>query len=144
MVGVAGANIANAAGAPASGGSAWTSAVIQFPLGGYVQDALDPAADTNYIGVDVGTSYEHNVLAEGQISPTEPAPQPNWLVPVDDNPARGGTAQWVKNGATALIPGDKVTVALGAATKDNSTGTHNVFATVPANYFFWAVTAATT
>lgn len=117
---------------------------VQPPIGAYVQDALAPAGNTNYIGVNTGVAYEHNVLAQGTIFPTESAPQPDWLAPVDDNAATGGTAQWVKNGATALVPGDKVTIAAGVATKDNATGTHNVFANVPANYFFWAVTAAAT
>ena len=115
---------------------------VQPVIGTYVQDSLDPRANTNYIGVNVLTAYEHNVLAQGTISPTEPAPQPNWIVPMDDNAVTGGLGQWVKNGATALVPGDKVTITAGAAAKDNAAGTHNVFATVPANYFFWAPAVA--
>lgn len=139
----AGATIANAAGRPNANGTPWSTAVIQPPIGAYVQDALHPNGDTNYIGCNPATSYETNILGESDTNPFQTsAPQPNWLVNVNDNATWGGKAQLVKNGATALVPGDKVTIASGVATKDNSTGTHNVFATVPANYFFWAVNAA--
>jgi hypothetical protein len=141
----AGANIANAQGRPNANGTASSTLVVQPSIGAYVQDALAPAADTNYIGVNTKTAYATNVLGESDTDPfATSAPQPDWLVPVDDNAATGGKAQLVKNGATALVPTDKVTISAGVATKDNSTGTHNVFATVPANYFFWAVAAATT
>lgn len=141
----AGANIANAAGRPIQAGTPWTASVIQQPIGEYVQDALHPNGSTNYIGCNPATSYATNILGESDTNPFQTsAPQPDWLVPVNDNAADGGKAQLVKNGAVALVPGDKVTVAAGVATKDNATGTHNVFANVPANYFFWAVDAAAT
>ena len=141
----AGANIANAAGRPNSNGTPWSTAVIQHPIGAYVQDALHPNGDTNYIGCNPAVSYETNILGESDTNPFQTsAPQPNWLVLVNDNAAAGGKAQLVKNGAVALVPGDKVNVAAGVATKDNATGAHNVFANVPANYFFWAVDAAET
>ena len=129
---------------PAAGANI-AAAGVQPPIGLYVQDALAPAANTNYIGVNTKVAYATNPVSESDTNPfATSAPQPDWIVPVDDNPATGGTAQLVKNGATALVPTDKVTISAGVATKDNSTGTHNVFANVPANYFFWAVTAATT
>jgi hypothetical protein len=118
---------------------------VQPPIGLYVQDATEPAGNTNYVGVNTALSYATDVLGiAGPAGVSTAAPQPDWIVPMDDNAATGGTGQWTKNGAVALVPTDKVTIASGVATKDNATGTHNVFAAVPANYFFWAVTAATT
>lgn len=141
----AGATIANAAGRPNANGTPWSAAVIQPPIGAYVQDAARPNGSSNYIGCNPATSFATNILGESDTNPFQTsAPQPDWLVPVNDNATDGGKAQLVKNGATALVPGDKVTIAAGVATKDNATGTHNVFATVPANYFFWAVDAAAT
>jgi hypothetical protein len=141
----AGANIANATGRPNSGGTAWSTRVYQDPIGAHVQNAAKPEAETNYIGANPRTAYATNPVSESDTNPfATTAPQPNWLVPSNDNPAIGGTMQLVKNGATALVPTDKVTIAAGVATKDNASGTHTVFATVPANYFFWAVTTATT
>jgi hypothetical protein len=117
---------------------------VQPAIGAYVQDADDPSADTNYVGVDVGAAYATDVLGiAGPAGISTAAPQPDWIVPVNDNAATGGTAQWVKS-ASALIPTDKVGIVAGIATKDNATGTHNVFATVAVGQFFWAVTAAST
>ena len=98
------------------------------PIGAYVQDALHPTAENDYAGINADVSYVTNVLGEA-IGFTAYGTQ---------GAVRGKTAQWVQNGATALVPTDKVTIAAGVATKDNSTGTHTVFATVPANAFFWA------
>ena len=141
----AGATIANAAGRPNANGTPWSAAVVQQPIGEYVRDQTRPNGDTNYIGCNPATSFATNILGESDTNPFQTAaPQPDWLVNVNDNATWGGKAQLVKNGATALVPSDKVTIAAGVATKDNTTGTHNVFATVPANYFFWAVDAAAT
>lgn len=124
-------------------GSTIGIAGVQPVIGMYVQDALFPRANTNYIGVNPRTAYANNVLGQGNTNPfLTSAPQPDWIVPMDDNAVTGGTGQWVKNGATALVSGDKVTIAAGVATKDNSTGTHNVFAKVAANEFFWAPAVA--
>jgi hypothetical protein len=149
----AGANIANSVlggikipptGTGSSGGAAPVAVPVNQPaIGAYVQDALFPAADTNYLGLNPRLAYPTNVLGESNTVPFETsAVQPNWISPADDNAATGGVAQWVKNGITALIPGDKVDIAAGIATKNIATGTHNVFANVPANYFFWAVAVA--
>jgi hypothetical protein len=149
----AGANIANSVlggikipptGTGSSGGAAPVAVPVnQPPIGLYVQDALFPAANTNYNGLNPRQAYATNVLAEGNTAPFETvAPQPNWTSPTDDDAVTGGIGQWVKNGITALVPGDKVDIAAGVATKNIATGTHNVFATVPANYFFWAITVA--
>jgi hypothetical protein len=139
VAGVAGANIANAVAGgityPAGGATPPVVPAWQPAIGAYVQDALEPAADTNYIGVDVTQACDTNVLAEDYVG--------GWTAPVDDNAATGGKAQWVK-ASDALVPGDKVVIAAGVSTKDNTTGTHNVFATVAANHFFWAVDAAAT
>lgn len=123
-------------------GSTIGIAGVQPVIGAYVQDSLEPRANTNYIGVNVKTAYNDNVLGQGQTAPWQTsAPQPDWIVPMDDNAATGGLGQWVKS-ASALVPGDKVTIAAGVATKDNSTGTHNVFATVAVGQFFWAPAVA--
>ena len=130
MAGVAGATIANA------------GTGVQPVIGAYVQDSIFPRANTNYIGVNPKVAYNDNVLGQGQTNPflTSP-PQPNWIVPMDDNAVTGGVGQWVKS-ASALVPGDKVTIASGTATKDNAAGTHNVFATVAIGQFFWAPAVA--
>lgn len=123
-------------------GSTIGVAGVQPVIGAYVQNSLDPRANTNYIGVNVKTAYNDNVLGEGQTVPWQTsAPQPNWIVPMDDNAVTGGLGQWVKS-ASALVPGDKVTIAAGLATKDNAAGTHNVFATVAVGQFFWAPAVA--
>ena len=140
VAGVAGANIANAVAGgiqyPAGGSTPPVVPAWQPTIGAYVRDALEPAADTNYIGVDVTLAWDRNFLAEDFAA--------GWTAPVDDNATRGGKAAFVQNGAVALVPTDKVTISAGIATKDNATGTHTVFATVGANQFFWAVDAAAT
>jgi hypothetical protein len=129
---------------PAKAGATIGIDEVQPPIGAYVQDAVDPSANTNYIGVDVGSAYDTDVLGiAGPAGVSTEAPQPDWIVPVNDNAATGGTAQWVKS-ASVLVPTDKVVIALGVATKDNATGTHNVFAKVAVGQFFWAVDAAST
>jgi hypothetical protein len=137
--GVAGANIANAVAGgivyPAGGASSPVVPAWQPVIGAYVQDALEPAADTNYIGVDVTQVWDRNFLAEDYVT--------GWTAPVDDNAATGGKASFVLS-ASALVPTDKVTIAAGVATLDNLTGTHTVFATVAAGQYFWAVDAAST
>jgi len=102
-------------------------------IGVYVQDALDPTANTNYAGVNAHVAWDTNVIEEDYAA--------GFTAPVNDNVATGGIAQWVKS-ASALIPTDKVAIASGIATLDNSTGTHNVFATVAIDQFFWAVEIA--
>jgi hypothetical protein len=148
----AGANIANsvkggipipAGGTGTSGGSAAPDVPVNQPaIGGYVQETVYPRGQTNYMGVDTKIAYDTNVLGEGNTDPfISSAPQPDWTCPMDDNAVTGGIGQWVKS-ASALIPTDKVTIALGVATKDNAAGTHNVFATVKIGQFFWAPTVA--
>ena len=99
----AGANIANAAGRPDTAGNPWTAAVIQFPIGAYVEAPTETrfAADTNYIGYNSNVKYVTNTLGQGSVAvgPTI-APQPDWVVPNNDNDARGGTAQWVRAAGT--------------------------------------------
>ena len=133
MPNAAGANIANAAGRPVFAGTPWSAAVIQDPLGAYVRDSLWPTVNTNYIGGGVKQAWT--------IPTTDPmgaSNVPDWIIPFNYLAAAGGLGQWVKNSATALIPTDRVNIVSGVATK-NATGTHDVFATVAANQFFWAV-----
>jgi len=140
MSGVAGSNIANAAGRPVQAGTPWTAAVIQFPLGGYVEAPTETrfAADTNYIGYNSAVKYTTNKLGQGSVAvgPTI-APQPNWIVPNNDDDARGGTAQWVRATGTIAENGT-CTVTAGAATAGAGTFECNVPGGVVAGDFFWA------
>ena len=137
----AGSNIANAAGRPDSGGTPWTSAVIQFPIGDYVEAPTEDriAADTNYVGFNSKLAYKTNVLAQGDISNI--APQPDWIVPDNDNDVRGGTSQWVRAAGTIAENGT-CTVTAGAATA--GAGTYSCYVTggVVVGDFFWAVVTA--
>ena len=138
---VAGANIANAAGRPASGGTAWTSRVIQDPIGAYVEAPTETkfAAATNYIGYQSNRAYKTNVLAQGNIA-TSVAPQPDWQVPNNDNDALGTTAngaQWVRAAGT-IAANATCTVTAGAATAGAGTFECNVVGGVVAGDFFWA------
>jgi hypothetical protein len=100
----------------------------QPPIGAYVQDTVHPNGDTNFIGCNPEIGYAAN---------------PG--IPIATTcPVNSGSAQTTKNAvfcssAVVLVPTDKVTISSGVATKDNSTGTHNVLANVPAAGFFWAV-----
>ena len=103
---VAGANIANAAGRPDAGSyNPWTARVIQVPDRRVCRSAdRDPfAAATNYIGYNTNAKYVTNVLGQGSVAvgPTI-APQPDWVVPNNDNDALGGGngAQWVRAAGT--------------------------------------------
>ena len=137
----AGSNIANAAGRPDTGGTPWTSAVIQFPIGDYVEAPTEDriAADTNYVGFNSKLAYKTNVLAQGDISNI--APQPDWIVPDNDNDVRGGTSQWVRAAGTIAENGT-CTVTAGAATA--GAGTYSCYVTggVVVGDFFWAVVTA--
>lgn len=143
MAGVAGANIANAAGRPAANGTPWTAAVIQNPIGAYVEAPTETrfAAATNYIGFTSSSAYKTNALGEGSVAvgPTIP-PQPDWLVPTNDNDALGTAAngaQWVRAAGTIAANGT-CTVAAGAATAGAGTFECNVVGGVVAGDFFWA------
>jgi len=143
MAGVAGANIANAAGRPDTGGSAWTSRVIQDPIGAYVEAPTETAfaAATNYIGFASTAKYTTNALGEGSVAvgPTI-APQPDWQVPTNDNDALGTAAngaQWVRAAGT-IAANATCTVTAGAATAGAGTFECNVPGGVVAGDFFWA------
>jgi hypothetical protein len=140
----AGANIANAAGRPASNGTAWTSAVVQSPIGAYVEAPTETklSANTNYIGMNSVTGYKSNVLAQGTIS-SSVAPQPDWIVPDNDNDVAGGTSQWVRAAGT-IAEGGTCTVTAGAATAGAGTYSCNVKGGVVVGDFFWANVTADT
>lgn len=144
MAGVAGSNIANAEGRPDEAGTPWTTDVIQYPIGPYVEAPSESnlAADTNYVGYNPKLKYKTNVLAEGEIfvDPTV-APQPDWIVPDNDNDVRGGTSQFVRAAGTIAENGT-CTVTLGEATA--GAGTYSCYVTggVVAGDFFWAVLTA--
>jgi hypothetical protein len=144
MSGVAGANIANASGRPNSGGAAWSSAVIQDPLGGYVEAPLETkiAANTNYVGLNSWSKQGSNTLGQGSVvtNPTIP-PQPDWIVPDNDNDVAGGTSQWVRAAGT-IAQDATCTVTAGAATAGAGTYSCYVRGGVVAGDFFWAVLTA--
>ena len=148
MAGVAGANIANAEGRPDPDTpyAPWTDAVIQFPIGDYVEAPTEDriAADTNYLGFNSKLKYVTNTLGEGSVAvgPTV-APQPDWVVPDNDDDARGGTSQWVRAAGT-IAENATCTVTAGAATA--GAGTYSCYVTggVVAGDFFWAVVTADT
>jgi len=144
MSGVAGSNIANAQGRPDAGGTPFTTAVYQLPIGAYVEAPTEDniTAATNYMGMNSKVAYKTNVLAEGGIfqTPTIP-PQPDWIVPDNDNDVAGGTSQWVRAAGTIAENGT-CTVALGAATA--GAGTYSCYVTggVVVGDYFWAVVTA--
>lgn len=144
MPGVAGANIANAAGRPASNGTPWSAAVIQDPIGGYVEAPLETkvAANTNYLGLNSWSKQGSNTLGQGSIvtGPTIP-PQPDWIVPDNDNDVAGGTSQWVRAAGT-IAQDATCTVAAGAATAGAGAYSCYVRGGVVAGDFFWAVLTA--
>ncbi len=146
MPGVAGANIANAAGRPASNGTPWSAAVIQGPIGGYVEAPLETkvAANTNYLGLNSWSKQGSNTLGQGSIvtGPTIP-PQPDWIVPDNDNDVAGGTSQWVRAAGT-IAQDATCTVAAGAATAGAGAYSCYVRGGVVAGDFFWAVLTADT
>lgn len=122
MTGVAGATIATGA--------------VQPAVGVYVQDALNPSADTNYVGVNTSKAWKTNVIEEDYAA--------GWIAPVNDNPATGGTAAWVK--AAGIIAKDgRCNIVAGVATA-NASGTNIclVEGGVVADDFFWAPVFATT
>jgi hypothetical protein len=143
MAGVAGANIANAAGRPNSGGTAWSAAVIQDPIGAYVEAPTETAhaANTNYVGYGSKSAYKTNVLGQGSVVIPTIAPQPDWIVPNNDNDAAGGTGQWVRAVGTIAANGT-CTIAAGAATAGAGAYECNVVGGVVAGDFFWANTVA--
>jgi hypothetical protein len=130
MAGAAGAQIA------ASG--------FQPPIGAYVEAPTETAinAATNYIGMNGQVAYKTNVLGQGSVAvgPTIP-PQPDWIVPDNDNDVAGGTSQWVQAAGT-IAEGGTCTVAAGAATAGAGTYVCNVKGGVVAGDFFWATVAA--
>lgn len=142
---VAGANIANAAGRPTKDTpyTPWSSAVIQNPIGAYVEAPTETrfAAATNYIGYTSKSAYKTNVLAQGNISANpNAAPQPDWQVPTNDNDALSSAAlgaQWVRAAGT-IAENATCTIAAGAATSGAGTFECNVKGGVVANEFFWA------
>jgi len=143
MAGVAGATIANSAGAPDSGGTPWTAAVQQPSIGAYVEASLEDrlAADTPFIGFNTKVAYKTNVLGEGSIAIPSIAPQPNFTCLDNDNNATGGLSQWVRAAGTIAENGT-CTVTAGAATA--GAGTYSCYVTggVVVGDFFWAVVTA--
>ena len=143
MAGVAGATIANAAGAPLQNGTPWSAAVQQPRIGAYVEASLEDrlAADTPFIGFSSKVKYTTNVLGEGSIAIPTIAPQPNFTCPDNDNDAAGGLSQWVRAAGTIAENGT-CTVTAGAATAGAGTYSCYVPGGVVAGDFFWAVLTA--
>ena len=115
-------------------GSTIGVAGVQPSIGLYVQDATHPNGETNYIGCNPLKAYDTDVL--GQWSATEA-----FTCPTNEEAATGGVGTWVKSAST-LVPTDKVTIADGVATKDNSTGTHTVFCNAVLGQFLWVLDVA--
>lgn len=105
-------------------------------IGVYVQDALNPSANTCYIGINSNNSWDSNVISQDYVA--------GFTAPVNDNPATGGLAAWVKAGE-ALALNDRVNLSSGVATK-NASGTNICLVTagVPNGNWFWAPVYATT
>lgn len=116
----------------------------QPPIGEYVEAGSENliSAATNYIGMNSKTAYKTNVLAEGSVVP-ETAPQPDWIVPDNDNDVAGGTSQWVMAGADIAENGDCL-VSAGVATPGLGAGTYTCYVTggVKTGDYFWAVLTA--
>jgi hypothetical protein len=129
MAGVAGSEIGHAA--------------VQPPIGAYVEAPTEGriSANTNYIGMNSLSAYKTNVLAQGSIVSPTIAPQPDWIVPDNDNDVAGGTSQWVRATGTIAENGT-CTVAAGAATAGAGTYSCYVKGGVVAGDFFWAVLTA--
>ena len=113
-------------------GAQIAAAGVQPPIGAFVQDAVHPNGATNFIGCNPEIAYVSNeagiVIGSGC--------ETNYGTALTST---GSKAATYCSSAVVLIPTDKVTISSGVATKDNSTGTHTVFADVPAGGYFWAV-----
>lgn len=120
MSGAAGSNIAAAGAQPA--------------IGAYVQDTLDPSANTNVIGVNTKTAWKTNVMGYVLADAV--------TAPCNDNAATGGVAQYVQASAVIADSG-RCNIVAGVATA-NATGTHVCYVDggVVAGDYFWAPTFA--
>ena len=132
MAGVAGANIANAAGRPDAAGDPISAAVVQDPIGAYVQDADNPTANTNYAGVNTDNSWSYDPTGEG-VNPV--------FTCVGTCGAAAGKRCQIVQASEAIAFEDDVAITLGSAAVDNSTGTHTCLVAdgVPDGEFFWPV-----
>ena len=115
---------------------------VQPPIGLYVEAPTESriTANTNYIGMNSETAYKTNVLGQGSIV-ADTAPQPDFIVPDNDNDVAGGVSQWVRAAGTIAEAGT-CTVTAGAATA--GAGTYSCYAKggVVVGDFFWAVVTA--
>lgn len=120
MSGAAGAQIGAAGAQPA--------------IGAYVQNSLDPSANTNVIGVNTKTAWKTNVMGI--------AVADTFTCPCNDNAATGGVAQWVQ-AAGVIADNGRCNIVAGVATA-NGTGTHVCYVNggVVAGDHFWAPTFA--
>ena len=126
--GVPGANIANAVtggikipstGTGSSGGSsAPTVPNAQQSMGLYVQNALHPSGDDNYIGVNTQVAWKTNVTGEDI---TNVVRTTNLFDFINDNATRGGKAVYAKAAGTIAKDGRcTITAATGVMTADVS------------------------
>jgi hypothetical protein len=105
-------------------------AEVQPAIGAFVQNASDPTADTNYIGVNTNVAYKTNVLGEDFAA--------GFTCPSTEEAATGGIASWVQAG-DAIAEGGRGNIVAGVMSA-NGTGTHvcHVAGGVVAGDFFWA------
>lgn len=109
-------------------------AEVQPVIGLYVQDAVDPSADTNYIGVNTKVAHATNVLEEDFAA--------GFTCPSNDDATTGSDVSWVEAAGTIAAEG-RCNIVAGVATA-NASGTHvcNVVGGVKVGDFFWAYTFA--
>jgi hypothetical protein len=104
----------------------------QPPIGAFVQDTVHPNGATGFIGCNPEIAYDTNEMN----IPLATVCSTDYGTALTSTGSKDAV---YCSSAVVLVPTDKVTVSAGVATKDNSTGTHLVFANVPAAGFFWAV-----
>lgn len=137
--GVPGANINNntLGGHKYPGGAQNITGGYQPVLGVYVQDAVDPSADTNYIGVDCLGKWQAgggNYIADIGASPI-----PAYNAAVNDNATTGGLARWTQAAGT-IAAGARCTISASGTATTDAAGLHTCLVTggVVSGDLFWA------
>lgn len=126
----------------------------------YVQDTAHPNGMTNYDGcnpeIAIAPTLDVNASKPGTsvwLAPGDWSASPMFTCPVNSSANLSASALRLATlvyTTVALVPTDQVTIANGIATKDNTTGTHDVNCTITAadlaanggKMYFWAVAEA--